>query len=123
MGVTRAGGRPRFASETDPVRQLMFEDFSGGTCLGDIMLLMWKKLPYCEVWLITLPCVNFAQSGNRTGRHGLTGHLYVAVVQPLLVKKPRVFVHEISDYADKVNNGEGVQMVIDALSPESLFGL
>ena len=43
--------------------------------------------------------------------------MYVAVVQPLLVKKPRVFVHEISDYDDNVHNGVDVQMVIDALSP------
>ena len=53
----------------------------------------------------------------------MTGHLYVAVVQPLLIKKPRVFVHEISDYADKVNNGEDVQMVIDALSPDYVVRL
>ena len=39
MGVTRAGGRPKFGSEVDPVRHVqrlheLYNDFSGGTCLG-----------------------------------------------------------------------------------------
>ena len=118
MGVTRAGGRPTIGSEVDPVRQRLYNDFSGGTCLGDIMELDWVRLPTAMIWFITLPCIDFARSGMHLGRHGKTGHLYVLVVQHLLVKRPKVFVHEMSDYADEVNGGEEVRMVIALLSEE-----
>ena len=118
MGVTRAGGRPKFGSEVDPVRQRLYNDFSGGTCLRDIVELDWARIPAAMIWLITLPCIDFARSGGHLGRHGKTGHLYVLVVQPLLTKKPKVFVHEMSDYADEVNDGEEVRMVIALLSEE-----
>ena len=76
MGVTRAGGRPKFGSEIDPVRQRLYNDFSGETCLGDILELDWVRLPTAMILFITLPCINFARSGMHLGRHGRTGHLY-----------------------------------------------
>ena len=75
MGVTRAGGRPKFGSEVDPVRQRLYNDFSGGTCLGDIMELDWARLPKAMMWFIALPCIDFARSGMHLGRHGRTCHL------------------------------------------------
>ena len=82
------------------------------------MELDWARLPTAMIWFITLPCIDFARSGGHLGRHGKTGHLYVLVVQPLLTKWPKVFVHEMSDYADKVNGGDEVRMVIALLSEE-----
>ena len=50
--VTRAGGRHVFASETDPLRQALHEDFSGGSCLGDIFDLDWSRIPKASVSLV-----------------------------------------------------------------------
>jgi len=112
MGVTRAGGRPVFASETDPLRQALHEDFSGGSCLGDIFDLDWSRIPKATVWLITLPCVNFARSGNRKGRHGKTGGMYIQIANVLLFCLPLCFVHEMSDFAEQVNGGEETTMFL-----------
>ena len=96
--VTRAGGRHVFASETDPLRQALHEDFSGGSCLGDIFDLDWSRIPKATGWLITLPCVNFARSGNLKGRHGKTGGVYIQIANVLLFCLPLCFVHEMSDF-------------------------
>lgn len=113
MGVTRAGGRILWGSEIDPLRQQMHDSFTGGTCLGDIQELDWSKLPQEQVLLITAPCVNHARSGNRLGRHGEVGYLYVWLVKFIMYRQPLVWVSELSDFADQVNNGEDVAMIIE----------
>ena len=69
-GVTRAGGMPVFGCETDPFRKSLFEDLTNLACLGDIFQLNWDMLPAALVWLITLPCIDFARSGRQLGKYG-----------------------------------------------------
>lgn len=111
MGLTRAGGRILWGSEIEPMRQQMHDSFTGGTCLGDIMQLDWSRLPRELITLITAPCVNHARSGDRTGRHGDVGSLYVRVVEYILYRQPLVWVSELSDYAEYVNGGEDVEII------------
>ena len=118
MGVTRAGGKILFSSETDPLKRRLAEDLTGGTALGDLWELDWDRLPKALIWLLTLPCINHARSGNHLGRHGDYGVLFVQAAYVIMHCLPLMFVSEISDFAEFVNNGEDVQMVLDITKPK-----
>ena len=118
MGVTRAGGKILFCSEIDPIKQLLAEDLTGGAALGDLWKLDWDRIPRALIWLLTLPCINHARSGDRTGRHGIHGVLFVQAAYVIMHCLPLIFVSEISDYAEFVNDGEDIQMVMDITSPK-----
>ena len=116
MGVIRAKGKILFFCETDRLKQLLGEDLTGGTALGDLWELDWDRLPKATVWLITLPCINHARSGDHSGRHGEHGVLFVESVKAIMHCLPLVFFHEISDFAEYVNGGEDVELVIRGTS-------
>lgn len=115
MGVTRAGGTIAYFSETDELRLRMGELLTGKCGLGDFFSLDWRRLPKASVMLLTLPCINHSRSGDKTGRHGVWGWMFVEARFAVLTSLPKVFVFEISDYAPQVNNGEDVNMVKETL--------
>ena len=80
---------------------------------GAIFDLDWSRIPEATVWLIMLPCVNLARSGNRKGRHGKTGGMYIQIANVLLFCLPLCFVHAVSDFAEQVNRGEELAMILE----------
>ena len=57
--------------------------------------------------------MNFARSGNRKGRHGKTGGMYIQIANGLLFCLPMCFVHKMSDFAEQVNGSEEVAMFLE----------
>ena len=101
----RAGFNPIWGSEINAQQAAMFEDLTGGVCLGDTF--GDKVSNACKVKYLKSgqPCPNFARSGNHLGSSGESGWMFVEQAEVILKLLPWAFCLEISDFASAVNNG------------------
>jgi hypothetical protein len=73
LAAIRAGFSPKWSSEVCAEQAAMFEDLTGGTCLGDTFGEAVAKATWVHYWKSGQPCQNYSSSGDTTREKGLTG--------------------------------------------------
>ena len=116
LAAMRAGFQPVFSSEIDCNQARMFEQLTGGECLGDTFGERMKGAPKVHYVKSGQPCTDWACSGKTLGESGETGWMFVKQTEVLLRLRPNAFRLEMSDNLPKVDGGEALRKVIDALS-------
>lgn len=116
LAAIRAGFTPKWSSEVCPEQARMFEDLTGGVCLGDTFGLAVKSAQWVHYWKSGQPCPNYACSGDLTGEQGETGWMFVKQTEVILEHLPWAFCLEISDNAPFVNGGAEVTKVRERLA-------
>ena len=111
----RAGFRPIWSSEVSAAQARMFEDLTGGTCLGDTFSTeVWEaaRVAYLKSGQ---PCPDYSRSGSKLGGLGETGWMFVHQVEVILHIQPWAVCLEISDNVVEVNGGKELAEVTVAL--------
>ena len=118
IAAIRSGFKVIWSSEICSEQQAMFEQLTGGQCLGDT----FGKAVTTAQWVHYLktgqPCIDYSLSGKCLGSNGETGWMFVEQVKVILGQLPWAFCLEISDNAPFVNNGTEVQLVRERLSEQ-----
>ena len=115
LAAMRAGFRPVWSSEVDKSQARMYEDLTGGMCLGDTFGESVSEAERVHYVKSGQPCVNWARPGDKSGENGETGWMFVEQTKVILKKMPNSFRLEISDYAPQVDEGAAVEKVVKAL--------
>ena len=102
---------PLFGFEVIPARMQMWRDATDTVNLGNVFHANAASLPWVSVWVITMPCENYARSGNWLGSHGKTGWMWTAVFDWVIACKPKAFLSEQSDNAINVNHGADLALI------------
>ena len=115
LAAMRAGFTPIWGSEVDKSQSRMYENLTGGKCLGDTFGSAVADAVRIHYLKSGQPCPNWARLGNQLGEEGETGWMFVWQTQVILDKLPQCFRLEISDNAVNVQGGDGVRKVREAL--------
>ena len=94
----------------------MFENLTGGVCLGDTFGVKVKQAQFVQYIKSGQPCPNYSYSGDGTGQKGDTGWMFTKQVEVILHHLPWAFCLEISDNAPNINGGAEVSQVRKSLS-------
>jgi len=115
IAAIRAGFGCKWSSEIDQAQARMYEELTGGECLGDTFGRKVEKAERVHYMKSGQPCINWSRSGNGEGEDGETGWMFVEQTRVILKKRPQAFRLEISDFAMNIDDGAGVKKVVAAL--------
>ena len=79
--AVRAGFRPIWAAEIDETRNKILKDLYGVRCVGDAFEADYSRLERPRYLTTSMPCTNYSRSGDKTGRYGETGWMFVEQVK------------------------------------------
>ena len=117
MGTLRTGHwMPRWASETVPYKQAMWEHLTCTPCYGCVTTLNATELEWVAMITITMPCIDYSSSGNKRGAKGDTGWLWLAAVKFAVQMSPYIIFSEMADNVIRVNGGTEYRQVLSILS-------
>jgi site-specific DNA-cytosine methylase len=116
LAAIRAGFKPIWSSEICKEQADMFENLTGGVCLGDTFGVKVKQAQFVQYIKSGQPCPNYSYSGDGTGQKGDTGWMFTKQVEVILHHLPWAFCLEISDNAPNINGGAEVSQVRKSLS-------
>ena len=80
----RAGFVPIWSTEISAPQARMFEDLTGGICIGDTFCDAVKTAERVSYIKSGQPCTDYASSGSTSGAEGTTGWMFVKQVEVLL---------------------------------------
>ena len=115
LAAIRAGFNPIWSSEIDANQARMYEDLTGGKCLGDTFGTEVAEAPRVHYLKSGQPCTNWSTAGNEEGENGDTGWMFVKQVDEILEKRPWAFRLEVQINALNINGGAAVERVTTLL--------
>jgi len=77
IAAIRAGFGCKWSSEIDQAQARMYEELTGGECLGDTFGRKVEKAERVHYMKSGQPCINWSRSGNGEGEDGETGWMFV----------------------------------------------
>ena len=122
IGSIRSGFTPIWGTETDPDKQVMWEDLTTTPCLGDTFQVDFSQQRTPVYMSSGQNCEAYSGSGPRSknlpaGEHHKTGWMFVAQTSKILISQPHSIKLEMSEGANHTNGGAEIEKVMNALSP------